>query len=386
MTSTTLHIIEPNPFASRLHVLGPLLRAARDEYSEVVVWHSLRNADNHWQEWLNDIPNVQLRAIRDLPAMDGPRTAGVQRLLKHLRAVLEAVKSEPGDVLFTALDDYLVPAAILSPYLWLLRRRSRRVFVIKYRVQVVLDSSRSLRGVGVSLLTRFVLQVLGSPLLCFDERFSKCGNVVALPDPWDGPFGVVSPTVARPTLGFSPGDNVVALIGRQDRRKGFPVAARALSKLAECRPDVKLMILGAVDPDFNAELQLLQDCYGDRLYHHSMFVTDAELPNYFASASLILLPYAQDFNATSGVLARAAASGVPAIVSDHGLVGFRVRKNGLGSVFPTGDSDALLVAIQAALTSSSYDLLVAQAWAQSCHASQTASAMRRVLQASGRRK
>ena len=72
-------------------------------------------------------------------------------------------------------------------------------------------------------------------------------------------------------------------------------------------------------------------------------VPDEEVAELFAQADLLVLPYVEA--SQSGVLAVAAAFGLPVVATDVGEIGPLVRQTGMGLVVPPADPDALARAI-----------------------------------------
>jgi hypothetical protein len=81
----------------------------------------------------------------------------------------------------------------------------------------------------------------------------------------------------------------------------------------------------------------------------------------------VLMPYDVSFSSTSGVLARAAASGVPVVTGTHGLVGHRVTSFGLGATAPLDDTRAWCDAVERLLGGSGFQASDAIAWAATSH-------------------
>ena len=68
-------------------------------------------------------------------------------------------------------------------------------------------------------------------------------------------------------------------------------------------------------------------------------IPDEEVAQLFAEADLLMLPYVEA--SQSGVLAVAAAFGLPVVASDVGEMGEVVRRTGMGALVPPADPDAL---------------------------------------------
>ncbi|WP_191834797.1 glycosyltransferase [Gordonia ajococcus] len=170
---------------------------------------------------------------------------------------------------------------------------------------------------------------------------------MVIPDPWTGPFGQEGGDTARLSLGLSDAP-IVGLVGMQNHRKGFDVAADSIAQLALKDGEFQVVIVGDVDPSLACKLGELESRLGSRLTHITDYVSDSVLAQLMASFSVTLLPYSAAFTSTSGVLSRSVASGTPVIASDHGLIAHRVETWGLGMTFRYPDSNALQVCLEAA--------------------------------------
>ena len=72
-------------------------------------------------------------------------------------------------------------------------------------------------------------------------------------------------------------------------------------------------------------------------------IPDDETARLFAEADLLVLPYVEA--SQSGVLAAAAAFGLPVVASDVGELGATVRESGMGLLVPPADPKALTRAV-----------------------------------------
>jgi glycosyltransferase involved in cell wall biosynthesis len=356
---------EPNPFRSRLHVLEPLLRAVPDNRSVVVM--PPRVGDAQWQEFRRDVGEADLIFVDGVSTRQHPGGPGVRDLRRMLGRVMREVKS--GDeVCFTALDDWMTSVVGSLDLLFRLRRRSRRLWFVKYRSTVLFERPRSVRSLAIRLTVWLVLTVSAGRLVIFDERYRGRAGVAAVwPDPWAGDFGTRPPAAARERLGLPTDSSVIGLIGYQDARKGFPRAVRTLLALDDRGWRGHCLVLGRVDLQLAGDLAALESALGERLHHETTFVPDEALPDYFAACDVVLMPYDVSFSSTSGVLARAAASGVPVVTGTHGLVGHRVTSFGLGATAPLDDTRAWCDAVERLLGGSGFQASDAIAWAATSH-------------------
>lgn len=137
-------------------------------------------------------------------------------------------------------------------------------------------------------------------------------------------------------------DRFLALtVGRQDARKGFSLVVAAFARLLAEMPELILWVVGPIADELRPAFARLQQRFGaDRVRHEDRFVPEGDLPAIFAAADVVLLAYSRVFTASSGVLSRAAATGVPVLACNHGLVGYRVQQWGLGKTFAAESVDA----------------------------------------------
>ncbi|WP_162250863.1 glycosyltransferase [Pelomonas sp. Root1217] len=252
-------------------------------------------------------------------------------------------------LVFMALDDYLKAYALAALQL---RRALPRAIIrcVKYRVEYLFSirPGARLRGLVLRTLTRWAIHASGARLIAFDERLAhQAVSYFAglLPDPWFGPFSPALRAEGRALLGVGADDFVLLSLGKQDRRKGIDFLIDVFPRAAQ-DPRVKLAVVGTIAADFAQAFEGLKRRFPAQIVHVNSFVPEADLPKYFSAANAFLLPYSADFTATSGTLARAAASGVPVLATDHGLVGYRVKTYGLGATFGVGDTNSFIEALR----------------------------------------
>lgn len=359
--------IETNPFGSRLHVLGPLIDAALESGNLVTLLHHPRESDAHWREWKASLkPVVTVRTVPHL-APKKPNTPIGRRPLAHMLTAVRQCARPSDIVVLTALDDAMFASTVNVANLRQLSRSVAKLLIVKYRVEGVLDRPSSAKGQLARAATHLIRAATKARLVIFDERYLDSASVEVIPDPWEGDFRAGGRSEARLRLGLAADMPIIGLIGRQDQRKGFATAFNALTRLRRDGHRVHCLLLGQVARAFQEQLGELRTILGDDFTHIIRFVPDEDLPDIFSACDVIWLPYEPSFTATSGVLARAAASGVPVVASHHGLVGHRVNEFKLGATFPARDDGALALQTLSLLQGQQrYDPASARAWSLTC--------------------
>lgn len=263
---------------------------------------------------------------------------------------------EDYDLLFMALDDYFF-SFFLGGFCSFRLKRARRRFGIKYRVKFLEKPCSSFRYWALFFWTQLSCLVWNLQLIVFDETLcsKRAGvhQVAWIPDFWSGDFHTRNRGEARKKYGYSADDFVALTIGKQSERKGVSFLLKALPVVFHEIPDFKLCVHGKMDPEYKESFSKLCDQWEGRIKYHTDFVLEEELPSAYGMASVVLLTYYPAFVSTSGVLARAAASGVPVIASEHGLVGDRVHRYNMGQTFTYGNVDEFVDAIKRVKSSGS---------------------------------
>ncbi len=73
----------------------------------------------------------------------------------------------------------------------------------------------------------------------------------------------------------------------------------------------------------------------DRLLETNQYISDPVcIEHFFKSVSHLILPY-RNFLGSSGVMLQALEYGIPVLVPNSGIIGYRVRKHNLGSTYET---------------------------------------------------
>ncbi|WP_323960946.1 glycosyltransferase [Arthrobacter sp. JZ12] len=350
---STVIFFEANPFASRLHVLQPLVAGASETCAHASVLMPRRESGPDLEDFVQNVPSgarIQWVDVSRIPRLHAK--VSTRTLLRMLVALRRIAGGKPTIVL-TSPDDYVPHLWWIAIALRVLTGRSS-LAMVRYRV-ADLHPGRpgNLRAAVKRGYFKLVQGILRAHLIVLDERIPTGPRIDRIPDPWVGPFGGTNREESRTRLGWSQSAKVVALVGRQDDRKGFDVAAKAL--LSEPGlfnlSELSIVVVGAIDEQFKAWNESLIRQFGERYSQVTEFISDEELALVFSASNVVLLPYHTQFTSSSGVLVRAAASGTPVVASDHGLVGWRVRAYHLGRTFPYPDAVSLGKAILEVLQS-----------------------------------
>ena len=160
-------------------------------------------------------------------------------------------------------------------------------------------------------------------------------RLIFAPDPaplTDGDVQAVNQSPVKSSLFPDKDDkliNIVAL-GRQSERKGLIDILQAARSLKNA-DNVRLSISGPLEASqeqHRAELEAL--CAAGALNWRDEYVSEEEIRRTYRDADYVLLPYDRSFEGSSGVFSHAAAFGAPLISTDHGCVGYRVKRHGVG--------------------------------------------------------
>lgn len=352
MNQPPVILFEPICRGSRLQILVNTIAAIREYSARPIKVVSRADYDtSHFKELMIDcVEKVEFVPASTNLGGEWIKILDSGEMESMLLALEKACEGEKrADIVFMALDEYLKPLLASIGRLRPLARE-HRLFVVKYRVEYLLaQHCSSLKAMLLKAATLWALFRLKARLVCFDERFAGstlCGMPVSvIPDPWFGDFSASRRELARVKHSFAAEQFVVLTIGRQDRRKGFRLV---LDMLPDMLSDERahLFVVGKIAPEYSSRFAEMICRFPERITHIDQFVDEAELPDIFACADVFLLPYTADFTSTSGTLPRAAASGVPVVTGQHGLVGFRVRKAGLGETCDISSPESLLQGIR----------------------------------------
>lgn len=350
----TIILVEPICRGSRLQILANTLSALKQEAHVVLVTRKDFQS-KHFEELITSqglAPEIVI-ADTDLGGawMKNLNNAEFSLILDTVEKYLlsSPAKQQETSLVFMALDDYLISYATAARRIRNLKQHAE-IFCMKYRVEYLfkLAPGFKTRSLVLKIVTQLALTVTGAKLICFDERLQKYENrylAGTLPDPWFGEFSQDKRIEGRQGLGVVDADFLLLTLGKQDKRKGIDFLMSAFPLLAD-NTSYKLAVIGTISANFIDEFARFKSRFPKQVLHVNGFVDEADLPKYFAAADAFLLPYSSDFTATSGTLARASASGVQVLATDHGLVGHRVSTLGLGKTFKVMDTHSFKQAAQ----------------------------------------
>ena len=143
----------------------------------------------------------------------------------------------------------------------------------------------------------------------------------------------------EPTPYAIPGRPLILLFGRLEPYKGISILMRAMPEVWSHRPEARVVIAG----EGPAASEITLD--DPRIEAKTRYIPDAELEQLFRAASVVVAPYVE--GSQSGVLALAAARGIPVVVTDVGALPELAPNASL--VVPPRDHDALAKALVEAL-------------------------------------
>lgn len=200
--------------------------------------------------------------------------------------------------------------------------RSKAMAASKGALQLVLE--RITGRIAVSALARKVqVEHLG-------------GGAVEIPNG----VAVAKFADAEPLPGWPGRGGAIGFLGRfTEPRKGFPILVEAVTRLVPSHPDLRLLLAGPSDLD---EVELPPEV-AERLTFLGR-VSEPDKARMLRSVDVYVAPNTGG-ESFGMILTEAMAAGVPVVASD--LDAFRRVLDGgrAGVLFPTGDADALAVAL-----------------------------------------
>jgi len=154
-------------------------------------------------------------------------------------------------------------------------------------------------------------------------------------------------TEARSRLGLLADEKIVLFMGTISERKGPQILIAALPKIRDRVPDTHLVLAGAQTPFSNRLNRICREMGLSKHVSFPGYVREDEKALYYRAADLFVLPsFSEAFPLT---VMEAAASGLPAVVSDIAVFRALVREGETGLFTRTGDTDELATAISSLL-------------------------------------
>lgn len=155
---------------------------------------------------------------------------------------------------------------------------------------------------------------------------------------------------ARRSLGIRKGAKVLLFFGQIKEVKGLDLLLRAIPKVLEKHPDTVLLIAGRPwKCDFSnydgimKRLGIVEHCIT-----HLKYISDDELPKYFAACDVVVLPYRRIYQ--SGVVLMAMSYGKLVLASDLPGMMEVVQDGETGLLFQQGEVGSLVEKIHVALS------------------------------------
>ncbi|MFC5061713.1 glycosyltransferase family protein [Actinomycetospora atypica] len=150
-------------------------------------------------------------------------------------------------------------------------------------------------------------------------------------DPVTVPGPVARPDDARPDDAGGPAGFRLGVFGVVSARKNVPLLLEALEQL----PDVHLVVGGRCEPDVRTALE--ESPLADRLHVDDRLLSEAEFDAAVSGADAVAVLH--DNDAPSGIVAEAAARGVPVLGPARGWAASMVTGTGIGEVAELGATD-----------------------------------------------
>jgi glycosyltransferase involved in cell wall biosynthesis len=255
---------------------------------------------------------------------------------------------------------------------WLAKRAGARVVVEFHEAQDVGEASLPLVGRYTRAGMRLLLSRADAVAVHSEfDRLALRGTYPQLADlPTEvvpiGPFGnhVPNGIAPAPRGTKAPGEPVRLLIfGVVRPYKGHAELAEAVRLLLASGLNIHVTVVGEIWQDYRQPLDEFEaNLPPDRLTIIDRFVADEEVPDYFAAADLLVLPYRR--SSASGPLLTAMAWGLPVVTTAvGGLVEASAGYTGAVLV-PPCDPAALADGIRAALPLIGTKHVNPNSWAQ----------------------
>lgn len=175
----------------------------------------------------------------------------------------------------------------------------------------------------------------------FADRVALRGDKRVLPELWRT-RPRMERAAMRERLGLPLDATIFLHFGTAEPRKGLRDCIEAWQRV---KPPAFLFRLGEVAPRDQPGMRRLVEA--GRAMHHPGWIPEDLADAGLRASDWVLLPYRRHAG-SSGVLSAAAAARRPVIAADYGLIGERVRRDGLGLSFEHESVAALAAAVGSA--------------------------------------
>jgi len=346
-------IIDPIFKGSRLFVTSVLTRALNQRGKvSVLCPKNVSELDFHYQELFRGIPH-------DLtPSIEFPEDVwfgrvpkqGVCDTINEMRRVSDCSAA----YFFTGFNEYFPHLVWVLLFSGIMLRK-KPIIAIDYTSNHFLANSqwKGYDSAWKVYLKRFACSALSLVfrnfrLIVLDERFEdpllamntkRWGlRVFRLPDP--------SPRFTIPAKNKSEDgqETKVLIVGKQNGRKGLSDILPAMEAIAKApsNKSVKFRLVGQLTTETERYRERLSVLTSSVLSWVDAYVSEEQVLQEYADADYVLLPYTKAFNGSSGVFAYASALRIPLISTDHGCIGYRVKRFGCGQTYRSGNIEALV--------------------------------------------
>jgi phosphatidylinositol alpha-1,6-mannosyltransferase len=144
------------------------------------------------------------------------------------------------------------------------------------------------------------------------------------------------PGPPEPEMGSAP---TLLFVGEARKKKGLPLLLEAHARVTTRFPGARLLLVGGVRPDDAEILTVFNRKHPAVLTFVVPAVEPQQLPRYYRSASLFMMPSLRD--GLPNALLEAMACGCPIVASNVGGIPDAVRDGVEGRLVPAGQSEAL---------------------------------------------
>ena len=150
-----------------------------------------------------------------------------------------------------------------------------------------------------------------------------------------------SKSISKKRLGIPEPSKVLLFFGQIKDVKGLDLLLRAMPNVVKCYSNTVLVIAGRPwKSDFSRYEKMIEalDIKASCI-NHVEYIPDERVPDYYAAADLVVLPYRRIYQ--SGVLLLAMSYGKPVLVSDLSGMTEIIENGENGFVFRRGDKTSL---------------------------------------------